>query len=149
MNTNNKGINGLQELLQKNYDAVNGYKQVMQKTENKPLKKWLSNQAAQRSEFATQIDKKLRAINQAPIEGGSSLAALHRTWIDVKTAVKPNTDEAILQECVRGEKASVSEYEAKIESDNYTGELNTLLVNQLGQIKSTLNVVKSLEDLAE
>ncbi len=149
MNTNKKGIDGLQELLQKNYDAEDGYKQVMQKTDNAPLKNWLKNQAAQRSAFATQIDKELRAINETPADSGTALAAAHRAWIDVKTAVASNTDEAILEECVRGEKASVAEYEAQIKTDNYTGELNSLLVDQLHQIKSTLNLATSLEELAE
>lgn len=147
-NINKDTIDGLQDLLKKNYDAENGYKQVLQKTKNDSLKKWLRNQAAQRSHFATEIDQELRSLNETPADSGTALAAAHRTWIDVKTAVASDTDEAILEECIRGEKASVSEYESQINSNKFPGKLNSLLVDQCQKIKSTLDLAKSLEKIA-
>lgn len=147
-NNNKETVNGLQDLLVKNYDAENGYKQVLQKTNNDSLKKWLRNQAAQRSHFATEIDSELRSMNETPADSGSTLAAAHRTWIDVKTAISSDTDEAILEECIRGEKASVSEYESQINSNKFPSNLNSLLENQCNKIKSSLDMAKSLEKIA-
>lgn len=149
MNTdNNKEIVGaLQNLLQKNYDANAGYKQVMVKTENEPLKKWLMEKSAQRNQFATELDKELRRLNVEPKESGSISGDAHRVWIDVKTALSANKDEAILEECMRGEKASVDEYANQLENIAVKDGSYDVIRNQMLKVQSALSTVKRLEDI--
>ena len=146
---NKETIDVLQELLQKNYDAEAGYKQVMTKAQNLPLKGWLQSKAQQRSAFATELDSKIRELHGEPVEDGSILGSAHRAWIDVKTTLSSDTDEAILEECIRGEKASVDEYETQLEKVRSYSEVNHLLHNQLTNIKIALNTVKTLEDIVD
>lgn len=63
---NEKLVESLQELLQKNYDAEQGFKKVMVKAENPLLKNWLQKKAALRASFATEIDQELRKLNAEP-----------------------------------------------------------------------------------
>lgn len=149
-NENNKEIvNALQNLLQKNYDAEAGYKQVMVKAENEPLKKWLMEKSAQRNHFATEIDSELRRLNVQPKESGSIAGDAHRVWIDVKTALSTNKDEAILEECIRGEKASVDEYANQLETIAVKGGSYDVIHNQMIKVQSALSTVKRLEDIID
>ncbi|HBL80969.1 MAG TPA: hypothetical protein DDZ79_14150, partial [Aequorivita sp.] len=101
-----KLVDNLQELLEKNYDAEKGFTKAMKDAKNNNLKKFLQQQALQRNRFATELDQQIRNLNETPKESGSFTGDLHRTWIDIKSAIAGNTDEAVLEECIRGEKAS-------------------------------------------
>lgn len=140
--------NALQNLLQKNYDAEKGFKQVMQKAENPQLKNWLQKQAAQRSQFANEIDSELRKINFEPKDSGSVAGSAHRVWIDVKTAMSHDKDESILEECIRGEKASVEEYDEQLQNTYLTPSTQAILNNQRKKVHDSLSTVKRLEDLS-
>lgn len=142
-------VNNLQGLLEKNYDAEKGFKKAMEDAESQDLKRFLKTQALQRNRFATELDKEIRDLNETPKESGSTTGTLHRTWIDLKSAVSRNDDEAVLEECIRGEKASLEEYENTLKENRFPQQLQVLLDNQLAEIKGTVAKVKSLEDLAE
>ncbi|WP_299676069.1 PA2169 family four-helix-bundle protein [uncultured Dokdonia sp.] len=144
---NKQQVEALQELLQKTYDAEAGYKQVMTKAEKEPLKNWLQEKAVRRSQFANELDAHIREFNAEPVAKGTTLGSAHRTWIDVKSALSFNTDEAILEECVRGEEATISEYNEQISNTNFAPEVRSLLENQKQMITSDLRTVKSLEEV--
>ena len=144
---NKELVNTLQDLLQKNYDAEAGYKQVMQKTENQPLKNWMQQKALQRNTFATELDFQIRKHNAEPKASGTLTGDLHRGWINVKSTLTSDTDEALLEECIRGEKASLTEYEEKLERFNEDSEIKTIIQTQLTTVRSALNTVKRLEDI--
>jgi uncharacterized protein (TIGR02284 family) len=142
-------VDNLQGLLERNYDAEAGYKKAMQDAENAQLKEFLKRQAAQRGAFASELDQEIRALNETPKESGSTTGKLHRTWIDIKSSLSGNDDEAVLEECIRGEKASVEEYEEKLKENNFPPQISNVLNNQMNTIKSTLNTIKGLEDISE
>ncbi len=144
-----KLVDNLQELLEKNYDAEKGFTKAMKDAKGSNLKKFLQQQAAQRSRFATELDQQIRNLNEEPKDSGSFTGDLHRTWIDIKSAIAGNTDEAVLEECIRGEKASWNEYEEKLKEQNFPPHISTVLQKQASEIHNTLNSVKTLEDLAD
>ena len=146
--THKDTVNVLQGILEKNYDAEKGYKKAMQDAKNPALKGFLQKQAAQRSHFATAIDKELRDLGETPTESGSVTGTLHRAWIDIKSSVSGNDDEAVLEEVIRGEKASVDEYEDVMKNNELAPQINGVLQSQLRDIQGTLNRVKTLEDIA-
>ncbi|MCH2488523.1 MAG: PA2169 family four-helix-bundle protein [Flavobacteriales bacterium] len=142
-------VDNLQELLEKNYDAEKGFTKAMKDAKNERLKSFLKNQAAKHGQFANELDQEIRALNETPKESGSTTGSLHRAWIDIKAAVSGNDDEAVLEECIRGEKASVDEYEEKLKENRFPPQVASVLNKQVSEIRTTLDKVKSLEDIAE
>jgi len=138
-------VENLQNILEKNYDAEAGYKKIMLKAEGNALKKWLQERAAERSNFATEIDEQLRLINEQPIKDGSLKATVHRAWIDVKTALSLDTDESILEECIRGENESISQYESVLNGGIYNEKLSVILASQMLKIKENIDVAKKID----
>ena len=145
--THKDTVNVLQGIIEKNYDAEKGYKKAMQDAKNPALKNFLKRQALQRSTFATAIDKELRDLGETPKESGSVTGNLHRAWIDIKSSVAGNDDEAVLEEVIRGEKASVDEYADAIKDKPLLPQVQSVLQSQLDDIQATLNRVKTLEDI--
>lgn len=145
-----EAVNNLNELLEKNYDAEKGFKKAMEKTENSSLKNFFKKQAVIRNRFKTEIEKELHNLNAHPkLKDGHETGAIHRVWIDLKTAFSGNDDEAILEECLRGEKASAKEYEGKLNKGHFSPQVRTILTSQLHEIKNTISTVKRLEDIAD
>ena len=145
--THKDTVNVLQSILEKNYDAEKGYTKAMQDAKTPALKGFLQQQAAQRSRFATAIDYQLRQLNETPKESGSVTGTLHRAWIDIKSSLTGNDDEAVLEEVIRGEKASVEEYQDVLKNHTLAPSIAQELQSQLGDIQGTLNKVKKLEDI--
>lgn len=146
-NTFSKNIN---ELIEKNNDAYKGFNKAADKAENHQLKTFLSKQSSQRKQFAQELTNELRTADPdfKADDDGSVTGSLHRTWMDVKSALSGDNDEAILEECLRGEKAARDEYKEALE-ENHTlpTNLQSTLRQQLSEIKDTLNRVSRLEDL--
>ena len=142
-------VNNLQDLLEKNYDAEKGFTKAMKNAKSENLKQFLKKQAVQRSRFATEITQELRNLNEEPKESGSVTGDLHRTWMDIKTTVVGNEDEGILEECIRGEKASAKEYEEMLQKYNFPPQISSVLQKQSSEIHQTLSQVKRLEDLVD
>ncbi len=144
-------VHVLTDLLEKNYDAEKGYKKALQYTDNQDLKNFLKNQAVQRNHFATEIDKQIHLLNEHPKDkvSGSTLASIHRFWITVKGSWAKMSDKSILEECLRGEKASLKEYEEKIrKNENHLRpEIKSVLEDHKNKIEKTLSQIKILEDL--
>lgn len=142
-------VDNLQGLLEKNYDAQKGFTKAMEDAKNPSLKTFLQKQAAQRSRFANELTDEILKLNEEPKESGSLTGDLHRKWIDIKSAVSGHQDEAVLEECIRGEKASWDEYESKLKEENFPTHISNLLHKQASEIHSTLSKVKTLEDIVE
>ncbi len=142
-------VNNLQGLLEKNYDAEKGFKNAVNNANDKNLKEFLKNQSARRQRFATELDKEIRSLNEEPKESGSTTGDLHRSWMDFKSSITGSNDEAVLEECIRGEKASEKEYRESIKQNHFPPHIESVLNNHLNQIQTTLSKVKTLESLAE
>lgn len=142
-------VSNLQGLLEKNYDAEKGFKNALENADSPLLKKYLTNQAAQRARFATELDNEIRTLNETPKDSGSVTGTLHRTWMDIKNTFTGDNDEAVLEECIRGEKASVNAYEETLKENNFPPQITSLLTKQSSEINKTLSSVKRMEDIAD
>lgn len=148
-NIHDEIVNNLQGLLEKNYDAEKGFTKAMQDAKSSNLKGFLQKQAAQRGRFANELTHELRNLNEQPKASGSATGTLHRAWIDIKAAVGGNTDESILEECIRGEKASWDEYSDSLKNVNFPQNIHSVVTKQAEEVKLTLGQVKTLEDIAD
>ncbi|AZQ44877.1 ferritin-like domain-containing protein [Nonlabens ponticola] len=140
-------VSKLNELLEKSYDAEKGFKHAIEKVDNDRLKEYFKQRAAQRSHFATELHQQLHQLNEEPSTTGSTAGDLHRSWMDIKAAFSSDNEESILEECIRGEKASVDEYKEILKSETLLAEVVPILENQWKQVENSLSTVKKLEDL--
>ncbi|REE24546.1 ferritin-like domain-containing protein [Winogradskyella pacifica] len=139
--------NKLNGLLEKNYDAEKGYKKAAENTKHTGLKTYFSRKAIERKTFGHDLKSEIRAFGQDVDKGGSFTGSAHRTWMDVKAMFSADNEESMLEEAIRGEKASVNEYDEVLQEASLPSSTKSILLSQKHQIETDLSKVKSLENL--
>src|SRR5437588_6913407 len=136
-------INNLIETLK---DGQEGFKQAAEGVKDPQLKSLFTEYSQQRSRFATELQSQTRNLGEPEPDTSSSPAgALHRAWINLKSAVTKGDDHAILAECERGEDSAVEEYK-KAMDDDLSATLREIVSRQYAEIKKAHDRVKNLRD---
>ncbi|QHI36868.1 hypothetical protein IMCC3317_22380 [Kordia antarctica] len=136
-------------LLEKNYDAEKGYTTASNNAKSAALTTFFERKAIQRKEFADQLKIELISVNQEPTTGGSIAGAAHRTWMNTIAWFSSDTDEAMLEEAMRGEKASIEDYNEVLNASiSLPLSIQKVLSGQKKTIVNDTLTIKRLEDLA-
>lgn len=144
----NKLFEEIKEIVEKNRDAEKGFEKASEKTETKGLKLYFRNKAAKRKEFNTSLTSAVKAAYSEFNENGSIGGTVHRAWMDVKALFSADSDEAMLEESIRGDKAAIKEYDDVLEEAELPLPLRKLLTEQRAAIQVDLNDNQSLENLS-
>ncbi|NJX14871.1 ferritin-like domain-containing protein [Tamlana crocina] len=139
--------NKLNELLEKNYDAEKGYLNAADNVESSTLKIFFKRRATERSEFAKELRTEILRYGEDPKDSGSFKGAVHRNWMSLKSLFKSNDEEAILEEAIRGEEASLEEYNEVLKDRNLPPSIDQMLFKQRNAIQAAINTEKVHEEL--
>lgn len=139
--------NKLNQLLEKNYDAEKGYLNSAENVESPKLKIFFKKRASERSQFAKELRTEILSYGEIPEESGSFKGAVHRNWMSLKSLFSSNDEEAILEEAIRGEKASFDEYCEILKEDSFVPSTRKMLEKQKQKIQSAINSLKLEEYL--
>ena len=146
MKKENTVLNNLIETLK---DGQEGFKQAADSVRNLELKSLFREYSQQRSRFATALQTEARRLGETEPETSSSAAgALHRGWINLKSAISGGDEHAVLAECERGEDSAVEEYKKALE-DGLSPSAQELVSRQFAEIKAAHDRIKSLRDAAK
>ena len=143
MKKENKVIDNLIEILK---DGQEGFKQAAEGVNDPKLKSLFRDYSQQRSRFAAALQSEARRNGETEPETSSSAAgAVHRGWINLKSAITGGDEHTILAECERGEDSAVEEYKKALE-DGLTPAAQELVSRQFTEIKAAHDQIKSLRD---
>ncbi|GAL72757.1 hypothetical protein JCM19302_3251 [Jejuia pallidilutea] len=139
--------NKLNELLVKNYDAEKGYLNAAENVDSSTLKIFFKRRATERSEFAKEIRTEILRYGEDPKDSGSFKGTAHRNWMSLKSLFSSNDEEAILEEAIRGEEASLEEYNEILEDKTLPPSIDNMLIKQRDAIQAAINTEKVHEEL--
>ena len=136
----------LKRLLSICNDGREGYKNAADNAETGELKALFTTYSIQRAEFADKLRTCIRHHGSDPdnISGGP-LGAMHRTWIDIKSALAGRDNHAVLDACITGEKVAVDAYDKVLEKNGLNLEVRQMLMQQRSQIGEALQHIQKLE----
>ncbi|MGS0527652.1 ferritin-like domain-containing protein [Zobellia nedashkovskayae] len=143
-----KLVDQLEEILAKNRDAEKGYKKAAENAESQSLKSYFAHKSSERAEFNNALKREMIASYDSIDDTSSFTGSIHRVWMDVKALFSADNDESMLEEAIRGDKAAVEEYDEILEDTALPPSIGTLILNQKTKIRTDLNKIKTLEDLA-
>ena len=139
----------LNDLIETLKDGQEGFKQAAEGVSDPKLKSLFSDYSHQRSRFATALQSEARRHGETePETSSSATGALHRGWINLKSAVTGGDDHAILAECERGEDSAVEAYKEALDN-GLSPSAQELVSRQFAEIKAAHNRIRSLRDATE
>lgn len=137
--------NKLNDLLTKNYDAEAGYKKAAELSENPKLKQFYENQAQNRYDFGHELKTEIRNTGGTPDKGTSFKGDAHRAWMGMKDTFASNKEENILEEVVKGEKATIEEYREIVNDTTLPPTTHKVIANQINSIQKAITLAKNFE----
>ena len=137
-------LNGLIETLK---DGQKGFREASQAVKDTQLKSLFSEYSLERARFAGELQNEAITLGEHDPEDSSSTAgALHRAWINLKSAITSQDDHAILAECERGEDSAVAEYKKAMEDEDLSAPIREIVSRQYVEVQQAHNNIKALRD---
>jgi uncharacterized protein (TIGR02284 family) len=135
----------LNNLIETCKDGQDGFHQAAEKVHCDQLRAELESYSRQRAEFATSLQSEVSRLGVTPEKGGSIAGAMHRGWINLKTALTSNDDQAVINECERGEDSAVAAYQEAMKAD-LAPQVQQMLSRQYQTVKATHDKIRDLRD---
>jgi uncharacterized protein (TIGR02284 family) len=147
MNTSiDQTIGILNDLIETCEDARHGFTTAAEDAKDPELSRVFSNYAAQRAQFVSELEKRVLMLGGNPARRGSAGGAVHRGWIDLKSALASNEPHAVLSECERGEDSARDSYREALNRERLDFETRALIQRQAAAIQEAHDRVKELRD---
>ena len=135
----------LNELIETSKDGEKGFARAAEEATDPQLKAVLREGAARCRTGAQELEAQVRTLGGKPETGGSAMGAVHRGWLDAKSAVTGRDAKAILVECERGEDYAKARYEEALEAE-LPESVRSLVERQYEGVLQNHDRVKALRD---
>jgi uncharacterized protein (TIGR02284 family) len=145
MADNDNVISVLNNLIETCKDGQNGFQTAAEGVKRSDLKSLFYQYAQQRAQFAGELQNEVLRLGGDPAKAGSVAATLHRGWINIKSAVTGEDENAVISECERGEDSAVANYQDALNDQNLPTDVRSIVERQFAQVKEAHDRVRSLE----
>src|SRR5258706_6276761 len=111
-------VSVLNDLIETSKDGEKGFRKAAEDAHDAQLKTMFLSRAEDCMCGARELHDVVQGgLGGKPETGGSMSGALHRGWVDVKSAVTDRSDQEILAECEKGEDGAKKRYHDALEKD--------------------------------
>ena len=129
-------------------DGQEGFKQSAEGVDDPQLKTLFDSFSLQRSRFAGELQNEVVRLGEPdPEDGSSASGAMHRAWINIKSAVTNRDRHAILAEAERGEDSAVSAYKDAMKEE-LPPPIKEIVTRQSTEVKAAHDKIRDLRDAA-
>jgi uncharacterized protein (TIGR02284 family) len=138
-------IHTLNHLIEVCRNGEHGFHTAAEHVRDGHLKSLLVQFSEQRAQFATELRNIVAMANGDPENSGTLAGTAHRGWMNLKSAITGGSEEAIVNECERGEDAALSSYREALEQD-LPADIAAVIEKQHLQVKEVHDTVRTLAD---
>lgn len=142
---NDEVIDTLNDLLESCRDGEYGFTASAEHAKSSDIKTLLQRRAGECRGAGFELQTLIRQLGGEVDEGGSISAALHRGWVSVRATLSGHSDQAMLDECERGEDAAVAHYRKALKQ-NLPTAIRSLIERQAQDAQRNHDQVKALRD---
>jgi uncharacterized protein (TIGR02284 family) len=145
MADNDNVISVLNNLIETCKDGQNGFQTAAEGVKHSDLKTLFGQYAQQRAQFAGELQAEVLRLGGDPTQTGSVAATLHRGWMNIKSAVTGEDENAVLAEAERGEDSAVANYKDALADQNLPADIRSIVERQSAQVKEAHDRIRNLE----
>lgn len=138
-------VSVLNNLVETCKDGEQGFREAAEAVHNQEVRSTFQRYAQQRAQFASELQVEVARIGGEPEKSGSTGGALHRGWINLKSAITGKQEHAILEEAERGEDVAVDAYRDALAKD-LPSDIQGIVRRQFEAIQEAHRTVRALRD---
>jgi uncharacterized protein (TIGR02284 family) len=113
---NNEVISILSDLIETCKDGEECFRDAAEHIANSEFRRLFSIFVQQRAQFVQELQAEINRLGGDANKGIDLGGKLHRTWINLKSAVLRN-EASIISECQREEESAVNDYQEALKAD--------------------------------
>ncbi|HEV7350511.1 PA2169 family four-helix-bundle protein [Telluribacter sp.] len=149
-NYDEKIHNSLQSLVKLHIDRINGYEHAKDDTDDQDLIVLFDHYVSQSSKFKSELNSQLINYKGEVPDDSTFTGKLHKTWMDLKSALTNKDREAVLNECESGDNALKEGYEEVLNNENLIlpMELRNVIQEQYAEILTAYDRIRVLRKAA-
>lgn len=129
-------VSVLNSLITTTIDSANGFADAAEEAQGAQFKSMFQQFASERRECVGQLQQAVRSMGGEPNDDGSTLAAAHRGWMDLKNAVTGNSDKQVIEEVERGEDYIKDKYETALNDNELTAQARQVIENAYQSVRA-------------
>jgi uncharacterized protein (TIGR02284 family) len=145
--SNDDIVDTLNDLIETCKDGEYGFAACAKHTSSAELRTLFQQRATECRTAAAELHPYVIQYGGKPDEGGSASGALHRGWVAVRGSLVGFSDQAMLDECERGEDAAKARYRKALKEDLPEPLLALIQRQDLG-VQRNHDQIKALRDRA-
>ena len=144
MKTSNT-VDILNDLIQICKDGQAGFRDASENVRDAQLTTLFGQYSLQRSKFAGELQQHVTRLGEDAEQHSSVASAMHRGWIDLKSAFTKGSDHAVLAECERGEDHAVAAYKDALEQE-LPADIRSDVEEQYASVQAAHNEIRDRRD---
>jgi uncharacterized protein (TIGR02284 family) len=138
-------VSVLNDLVETSKDGEKGFRKAAEDAHDAQLKTLFLSRAEDCTRGARELQDVVQGLGGKPETGGSMSGALHRGWVDVKSAVSDRSDHEILAECEKGEDVAKKRYHDALEKE-LPADVRAIVERQYQGVLQNHDRVRDLRD---
>ena len=139
-------ISMLNGLVETSKDGEKGFAKAAEDTKDSELKAMFAERSQDCARGAAELQELIAGHGGDPQKGGSVAGALHRGWVNLRAAVSPRDDLAILEECERGEDVAKAAYRKALDDDSLSPDERGVVQRQYEGVIRNHDQIRDLRD---
>lgn len=142
-------ISTLNSLIKTTIDSVNGYQESAEAVENERFRSMFTELAQDRQQVVPKLQAEVSRLGGNPEDDGSAAAAMHRGWVDLKSAITGRDDKAIINEVERGEDYIKEKFESAMNDGDLSAECRSVVQQCYESVRRGHDRVRDLKHALE
>ena len=145
----NTDVTTLNSLIATTIDSINGYQESADAVENPQFREMFQELARDRQQALPKLQAAVAQLGGNPEDDGTALAAAHRTFVDLKSAITGRDDKAVINEVERGEDHIKHKYEAALNDTDLSAECRQVVQEAYESVRRGHDRVRDLKHALE
>ena len=142
-------IRTLNSLIATVIDSIDGYSESAKDADSSRFASMFNDRAAERRQVLTTLQAEVGRLGGNPEDDGTTAAAAHRGFVNLKSAVTGKDDQAVLNEVERGEDHIKSKFDSALADDELSPQVKAVVQQCFTSVKQGHDQMSALKHSME